>query len=308
MNQNERSLYAEFNHRLSVAYAAGRNVMHTAEEFILEKRLDAERYRKEAGLIAYDLQAGTYREWARGNFTFLEKWCAQIASILNTHFTNAHSIMEVGVGEATTLAGIAKALNNGGNFFGFDQSLSRLLHARDWCKSETVNPKLFVADLTSIPISDNSVDVVYSSHSLEPNRGFEKSMIEEVLRVSRFGAVLVEPLYELASAGAQNRMDQHGYVRGLHEVCKTMDAEIAEYRLLDVCQNVLNPSGVIVLKKTLNLKAVQQPEWQCPLTGELLTDRGGFFAASSSGIIYPVIDGFPLLRIEHAIRASALAR
>src|SRR2546423_686648 len=59
-----------------------------------------------ATLIAYDLQAGSYVAATRANPKENDRWCAQIAAIVAPFVTAQTSILEVGCGEATTLAGV----------------------------------------------------------------------------------------------------------------------------------------------------------------------------------------------------------
>lgn len=66
---------------------------------------------------------------------------------------------------------------------GFDLSWSRISVAQKWLDEKSVKAQLFVGDLFSIPLADRSVDVVYTSHSLEPNGGKEELAIKELLRV-----------------------------------------------------------------------------------------------------------------------------
>lgn len=97
-----------------------------------------------------------------------------------------------------------------------------------------------------IPLADNSIDVVYSSHSLEPNGGKEEAALQECLRVAKHAVVLIEPIYELSNQEAQARMRHRGYVRNLKAIAVSFGANVAEYRLLEpgVASNPLNPSGV----------------------------------------------------------------
>lgn len=67
-----------------------------------------------------------------------------------------------------------------------------------------------MADLFDIPLKDASVDVVYTSHSHEPNGGLEEDAIRELMRIARRAVILVEPIYELANSEAQSRMRTHG--------------------------------------------------------------------------------------------------
>jgi uncharacterized protein YbaR (Trm112 family) len=131
------------------------------------------------------------------------------------------------------------------------------------------------------------------------------------MRVARRALVLVEPIYELASAEAQERMSFHGYVRGLKETVEKLGGDVVEYRLLDFVSNTLNPSGVIrvAMPGASGGEGGRSPDtspWRCPLTHTGLVDLGDAFVSPDAGLAYPVLRGIPLLRSEHSIVASAL--
>lgn len=289
------------------AYAKGENVMAFARK-MLAGADGVGGNEVIATLIAYDLQAGTYVQHARQNSKFNREWCLQLAGILSPIAGNGSSMLEVGCGEATTLAGVLGALEGRGvaEALGFDVSWSRVHVGRNWLSEKQVAGNLFVADLFAIPLKSNAVDIVYTSHSLEPNGGREVAALQEILRVSRRWVVLIEPAYELASDAAKARMEQHGYVRGLTEAAKRCGAEVVEHRLLEVTDNPMNPSGLWVLKKsnTTEAEVSTTSKWRCPLTGAALVDRGDVYLSEETGIIYPVVRGIPMLRPEHAIVAS----
>ena len=235
-----------------------------------------------------------------------------MAELLKPYIVAGDQILEVGVGEATTLAGVMKAINYQDiSAYGFDLSWSRISAAKKWAEENLVTPHLFVGDIFHIPLADNSMDVVYTSHSLEPNGGKEEIAIKELLRIARKAVVLVEPCYELASDKAKQRMREHGYVRGLKATAEALGINVVDHRLLDVCDNPLNPLGVITLIKPSVLvtggSELLYRGWQCPLTGMPLMDKGDYFYADSVGIAYPVLQGVPLLRPEHAVIASKLS-
>src|SRR5688500_6437781 len=96
---------------------------------------------------------------------------------------------------------------------GFDISWSRLKFAKEFLNDFNINNvTLFTANLFEIPLQDDSIDVVYTSHSIEPNGGKEKEALKELYRVTRKYLVLLEPSFEFASDEARARMKQHGYV------------------------------------------------------------------------------------------------
>lgn len=287
---------------MRAAYARGENAMEYAR-----KMSNTDVNSSVATLIAYDLQAGSYIANAKSDPKAREHWCNQLAAILNPYVTIESAILEVGCGEATTLAGVLNRLNNKPmQALGFDISWSRCAHGLTWLKENEASARLFVADLFDIPLGDASVDVVYTSHSIEPNGGREEAAIKELLRVAGRVVVLIEPLYELASANAQARMRSHGYVQHLKATAESLGAVVHDYRLLDYCANPLNPSGLMLIKKTAaNLSKSSTIQWRCPLTHTpLIEDNGGFFSPKT-GIIYPVLAGVPLLRSNHAVVASS---
>lgn len=287
---------------MRAAYAQGGNAMEFARQ--TESTLGNSPI---ATLIAYDLQAGSYISGARANPEARLHWCDQLASILNPYITSQSTVLEVGCGEATTLAGVLKRLNNSPRHaLGFDISWSRCAHGLSWLAENDALADLFVADLFEIPLADSSVDVVYTSHSLEPNGGREEAAIKELMRIARRAVVLVEPVYELAGSEAQVRMREHGYVRNLKNTAEVLGAKVTDYRLLGYCGNPLNPSGLIVIDKApMNLSDSHDIQWRCPLThSELVADVMGFYSPDT-GIVYPVLGGVPLLRSSHAVVASS---
>jgi SAM-dependent methyltransferase len=287
---------------MRAAYTNGENVMEYARQ--TESVLGNSPI---ATLIAYDLQAGSYISGVRANPEARVRWCAQLADILNPYITTQSTVLEVGCGEATTLAGVLNRLSSSPRHaLGFDISWSRCAHGLSWLAENAASADLFVADLFEIPLADSSVDVVYTSHSLEPNGGREEAAIKELMRVARRAVVLVEPVYELANAEAQARMRKHGYVRDLKKTAEALGATVTDYRLIDYCGNPLNPSGLVLIDKA-GMTSSESPDiqWRCPLTHSALVAHAMGFYSPSTGIVYPVLGGVPLLRSSHAVVASS---
>jgi len=100
------------------AYALGENVMEYA------RANSGSDVNTEVGiLIAYDLQAGSYIAGARKYPERNARRCQQMADILGPLLAAEGSVMEVGCGEATTLAGVLQRLSQKiSNALGFDIS------------------------------------------------------------------------------------------------------------------------------------------------------------------------------------------
>lgn len=259
-------------------------------------------------LLAYDLQAGSYIANARANPTYHKKWCEQIASVLDTMLAIGDTFLEVGVGEATTLSGVLESLTHKSNrALGFDLSWSRCAHACRFLAERSLIADLFVGDLFSIPLADASIDVVYTSHSLEPNGGREREAISELVRIAKRAVVLIEPIFEFAVPEGQRRMKSHGYVTGLRDTAHTLGLKIVDYRPLPVYGNPLNPSGLLILEKYQDsvVNSDRGIRWQCPITRTALNKGADGFFAPQPGLLYPVLRGIPLLRGEHAVVASS---
>ena len=261
-------------------------------------------------LLAYDLHAGNYIEGARKDPDYRERWCGQLAKLIGPYLDAQSTLLEVGCGEATTLAGVVHALaTRPALAMGFDISWSRCAMGRSWLREKSVSAQLFVGDLFNIPLADASIDVVYTSHSLEPNGGRETEAIAELLRIARKAVILIEPAYEFAGEEAKARMRSHGYVRGLKGAAESLGAEVVDHRLLPIYGNPLNPSGLLALKK--KDKAVEPRStyrWRCPITHTALQAHEEGYFSPASGLLYPVLKGIPLLRAEHAVVASAFAK
>lgn len=281
INDLNRSQIKELIEGMHAAYNKGENAMAYAREklaaFELSSCCDNNVF---SALIAYDLQSGSYIQNVCSNIERNLLWCEQIAKIIFPILPDSGSILEVGVGEATTLTGVLKELNGKvGSAYGFDISWSRISMGKKWMKENKKGARLFVADLMNIPFADDSIDVVYSSHSLEPNGGKEIAALSELLRVARHSVVLIEPIYELASDQAKARMRSHGYVRNLKESSEKLGADVFDYRLLKHISNPLNPSGVLSLRKKSDKQNIKKNDniWQCPITGELLTCKSDVY-------------------------------
>lgn len=261
--------------------------------------------RSEAIAISYDLQAGSYVQYAKDNMGYIDEYTSEIADILNGLSANAEAIMEVGVGEATTLSNVRTRLSFDPDSIGFDISLSRVLFGRKYFTSNGKGPaRFFVGDMFNIPFADNSIDIIYTSHSIEPNGGREKEALSELYRVARKYLVLLEPSYEFATIDGKSRMDRLGYIKGLVAVAKELGMKIIDYRLTKVCANPLNPTAMLLIEKNRYAESCRLADYCCPQTKKTLKLNHGCYWSESSLKVYPVILDIPCLTDKHGVVAT----
>lgn len=271
-------------------------------DFLLNKGFP----KSEAISISYDLQAGSYTKIVDANTDFTYKYTEEIAEIINHLSSTYLSLMEAGVGEATTLANVYDKLNARNILsLGFDISLSRIFYAQKYfSRGSRGNANLFVGDLFNIPLEDNSVDIVYTSHSIEPNGGLEAEALSELFRVTRKYLIVIEPSYEYATTEGKLRMDRLGYVKDLHKIAEGLGMNVIEYKLKKVCSNKLNPTAILIIEKNRSNIPNNQINFICPHNKSKLLLTNNIYWSSESLNIYPVVSNIPLLTREHGIVAT----
>ncbi len=287
--------------RIKELYGKGDNIINYLRELN-----ESDENTLEDILISYDFQAGTYSKTAVEKIDIRKAYCKSLAEIID-NLGDYQSIMEVGVGEATTLAYTLQVLKNKPKkVFGFDISWSRIKYANKFLEQQGLKDdekiKLCTGDLFQSPFQDSSIDIVYTSHSLEPNGGREEEALKELLRITNQYLVLLEPAFELADVNAKERMLRHGYVTKLHETAQNLGCNILDYRLFHPTPNPLNPTGVMIIKKENSRKI--DPVFACPNTKTALKNAKGAYFSEKSLLAYPVLDGIPCLLPQNAIVAT----
>jgi len=279
-------------------YSEGKNVI---EYLTNNKNFDLTK--EDRILISYDFQAGSYIKNVEKNTEYIESYTQAIANELN-QLGKINSILEVGVGEATTMFKvIPKLTQRPQNIYGFDISWSRVRHGiQHLIKYNCHDANLFVADLFNIPLPDSSIEVVYSSHSVEPNGGKELPALEELFRVCSKYLVLLEPSFNFANDKGKARMLKHGYITHLKTTAELLGYKIIAYRLFDFSSNPLNPTELIIIKKVTN--DTKEISYKCPVTGWPLTKGKNEYYSEKGLFVYPIIGEVPCLLKGNAILAT----
>ena len=267
--------------------------------------------RQEIIEIAYDIQSGSYIKAAISNSERLKRYANEIYALCGPYFDEHDVVLDCGAGELTTLSAVSDHLPAQCQLLACDISLSRLKLGRGFAERVmrgdlAKDLSLFVADMARLPRADSSVDVVFTSHALEPNHGRERDLLAELLRVARRQLLLFEPSWENADELARARMQQHGYVRDLPQ-----HVEAAGGRLVSVepLPNPLNPQNPTFCYVVEPVKKESQPsfadqKFQCPRSGYPLQKRQSYWWSQAGGWAYPEIDGIACLREKHGVLMS----
>ncbi|MBI96848.1 hypothetical protein CL656_06870 [bacterium] len=260
----------------------------------------------ESILISYDLQSGSYTEFAKNNIKYINEYSSAIGKTING-LGEFQSIMEVGVGEATIMCPLMKNISKNKNLemYGFDLSWSRVRYSLKNSIESNLKINLFNANLFEIPLAENSIDIVYTSHSLEPNGGKEKQALEELYRVTNKYLVLLEPDYKNATNEGRNRMEKLGYVINLSQHAKELGYEVIKDESFGISVNALNPTRLTIIKK-VPFQGKQNIKYICPISKSDLDLYKNFYYSKAGGLIYPVIQNIPSFLSTSAILGSHL--
>lgn len=284
------------------AYGRGDNITE-----ILRKESGSITNTEEIIEIAYDLQTGSYvsalkrPEILKHKEAYGSAIAAEILSL-----TPATSILEPGVGEGTTLSFVIKSFEvQPLHVHGFDISWSRIGCCRKWLSDQGCDGAfLSVASIFGTPYADDSFDIVYTSHTIEPNGGNERAILSELYRIASQFLILLEPGFELATEDARERMRKLGYCTGLVEHAKVLGMEVVRHELFPYTANPLNPTAITVIAKNPSASPAI-PTLACPRYLTPLTDCSNSLYSAGSLRAYPKIKGIPCLRREDGIIASA---
>jgi len=286
------------------AYRRGENLMKLLRESSNAASND------EASIeLSYDLQSGSYIEHVKtlAGRQHREIFACHLARVFGS-LGRITSLLEAGVGEATTLWHVIQAMENRPDqVHGFDLCWSRVACGAKWLAEQSPrhDVTLTSASLLEFPYLDNSFDVIYTVHAIEPNHGREFEILKELYRVSSRYVVLLEPAYDLAGAEAKARMESHGYCRGLSEAAQNAGFSVSRHELFDGNCTPMNPTGLWVLTKDASASSVL-PQFACPRYRTVLKAASDCLYSHDSMRAYPVIGGIPCLRSQSGIVASKL--
>lgn len=267
--------------------------------------------REEVIEIAYDIQSGSYTKAAMSRPQQLQRYAKEIHELSSEFIFDQDIILDCGAGELTTISALSQHLPKSARLLACDISLSRLRVGRRFAdrrmRSDLAqNIELFVADMGCMPLADNSVDVVFTSHALEPNHGREADLLRELLRVARRHLILFEPSWENATKAMRTRMEEHGYIRDLPRHIEEAGGHLISVEPLPHPLNPMNPTYCYVAEAISPCEHSKDEiqGFQCPRSGFSLQKHPNYWWSLEGGWAYPEIEGISCLRKKHAVLMS----
>ena len=163
--------------------------------------------------------------------------------------------------------------------------------------NKNVKPIFFCSDIKSIPLHSNSIDVIISNHSLEPNGKNLTNLLRELFRVGKKKLLLFEPSYELNSIKGKQRMDKLGYIKNISLSVEKLGGKLIDVIPIKNIFNKLNPTACYIIKlpivlnkkKSNNLFTI--PKTDLPLKKDL-----EFYVNKKLGIAFPIFKGIPIIK------------
>ena len=283
------------------AYQNGENVID-----FLRNQLQLDSNEPDIIELAYHLQSGTYIEFLINNTDLYSRYCLELAEVLAEYVTRESAFLDVGSGELTTIAGVLTHLPVAPCTTDvLDLSYARLQKGLQYFGNEQskvvrgIRP--VVGDMCRLPFKSKSFSVTTSSHALEPNGVHGYQILSELCRVTRDYLVLFEPCYEAGSNEVKSRMEKLGYIKAIPHMLHDIGCTLKHCFAINAVFNPLNPTYCYVIEvPRYNGVVVQDSIHSVPGSDfGLVTTMNGLYS-SETGLLFPVINGIPVLRLEKA--------
>jgi ubiquinone/menaquinone biosynthesis C-methylase UbiE len=222
------------------------------------------------------------------------------------------NILEVGVGELTTIEDIFQFFGPEIECYGIDLSLNRIKHGLDeYQKRHSKLPKVAKANALKLPFPDNSFDLVITRHTLEQMPKIYQDALDEIFRVSKKHVILFEPSFEMGSFAQKLKMLNTDYVRGIPKyISSKSNLKFNEPYLMSNSANPLNHTACF--KATIenatenNAHMSKDVPFVCPITKTELEHHASYYYSKKAKQAYPIIEGIPVLDPDYSLVLSGI--
>jgi hypothetical protein len=289
------------------AYDDGKNVTQ-----FLKNKLSIKSNTASVIEVAYDIQAGSYTEYVKNNPDQTSNYFHEISDIIESYVDSIETLLDIGTGEMTTLTGVLNNLSSAPKrTLAFDISWSRIAAGLDYIDENlnaTTGFHAFVSDIGSIPLHSGSVDIITSSHALEPNGDSLDILLTELLRISKKMLILFEPCYEINSDEGKRRMDENGYIKDIEGMATSLGGKVIDTIRINNISTPLNPTVCFVITPPSDQTTVPYGDdfYTVPGTDLPLIMKEGFYFSNDTGLSFPILKGIPILRNTAGILSTRM--
>ena len=234
----------------------------------------------------------------------------KVQQSVTEHLESGDSLLDVGTGEITTLTLVLNEVDiELSDILALDISWSRLSVGMNFHRENRkikLPLKPFVADIKEIPMHEKCVDVVTSSHALEPNGKNLETLFRELFRVTKKKLVLFEPSYELNSEEGKVRMDRLGYIKNIEGTVSKLGGKVLDVIPIQNIGNPLNPTACFIIEPPIqSVKYLDEVTFCVPGTNFKLVADGQYLFSKDTGLVFPILDEIAVLKTTSAILATS---
>jgi ubiquinone/menaquinone biosynthesis C-methylase UbiE len=249
---------------------------------------------------SYDLQAGSYIKFFLKNKDLERKNCDEIADIIKKNFGKFESFLDCGCGEMTRGSSLIERLSFIKRFILFDISLNRMVMCKNFLKKylKKINFKktnFFCSSLDSIPLNDNSINLVFTNHAIEPNKNNAKKIIKELYRITNYGLMLNEPDYTSASKEQKKKMIKNNYVKNIPKILKQLGIKFKRVVMQNSIDTHNKTTSFIIFKKKNKSNKI---EFVDPFYKKKIEKKKLFYFSHILGQVYFVFKNIPIFDFE----------
>ena len=255
--------------------------------------------------ISYNMQSGSYVNFFKKlSLKNKKKIYDPFIKTINEFFPEKKEILDFGCGELTSSHYFFKNIKNIKKFFANDVSLNRVLIGQKYIKNLISKKnirkfKIFCSSHEQLPFLNNSIDLIITSHVLEPNNKYKVKVLKELLRVSRLGLCLMEPHYEISSVKQKKRMRELGYVRNIEKVFKSLNYKcIVKKKEFHLNKN--NAASIFIVRKN-RISKKNSSHFVDLENKKKLTIKNDFFYSKENFRLYPCFNNIPIFSDETQI-------
>jgi 2-polyprenyl-3-methyl-5-hydroxy-6-metoxy-1,4-benzoquinol methylase len=278
------------------AYAAGKNIVQTLLAKYPDNKLQAIE-------ISYSLQSGTYTSQASTDL--YRSYRREVSGIIRPQLRDqaCASVLDCGVGEGTSWLDFE---GNVASFYGLDASFSRLKYCQANLASNTALGRMTLVkgNMTSIPFSPESIDVVITMHAIEPNNDPDaEEILLQLFEISRKLVILFEPDYRSATPEMRARMEQHDFAKTTWDTVDRMTSHktIGEGKLTSNLNPLNQTSYRILQRKTAIQKDTGKGVLCSPVNGSPLSPNGNALTDADNCFAFPILSEIICLAPEDGI-------